>query len=129
MEQISILDLTHEPKQKLRHFLLTAVLQIDGGLACGGYEWHEKYVAKLPGYNVDKQQLLEAFMACNKDFKRGVIINRGKGPEIKIGDVYAWFAMIEIRPTTAKEIIEQNILPVFNLVKIIEPALLDKETV
>lgn len=114
MEQIEIVELLPEPAPKFRFYLLTAVLTVDGGLAFGGFEWHEKYVAKLTIHEKGQRQLLESLMTARTDFGRGVIVETGGGPRIKIGNTMVFVAMTEIRPNTAKELLEQKILSLLN---------------
>lgn len=114
MEQIEIVELLPGPAPKFRFYLLTAVLHVDGGLAFGGFEWHEKYVAKLTIHEKGQRQLLESLMKARQDFGRGTIIETGGGPRLKVGNAMVFIAMAEIRPTTAKELLEQKILPLLN---------------
>lgn len=91
-------------------FLLTAVLQIGGGLAFGGYEWHEKYIARLPDYCHDHEQLLTELMAV-RPFNNGRIIPTGAGKRIRIGDAQIFFTQQKLATTLAKLMLENKVLP------------------
>lgn len=117
MEQLPITELFTEPA-KSRFYLLTAVLHVDGGLAFGGHEWHEKYIAKMPAGEVSDRRLLDALNSIH-EFKRGAVIETGGGPRFKIGNATIFFTRTQIAPMLAKQIIEQKILPVMNIDKLI----------
>lgn len=106
-----------EPKQAKpsmpksgQFFLLTAVLQIDGGVAYGGYEWHEKYIARLPGYCCDHELLLAELLKLHQ-FSKGRIIPTGGGKRIRIGDAQIFFTQQKLASTLAKLMIENRVLP------------------
>ncbi len=116
MEQLPITEMFAEPT-KSRFYLLTAVLHVDGGLAFGGHEWHEKYIAKMPVGEVNDLQLLDALSGTH-GFKRATVIETGGGPRIKIGNATIFFTRTQIAPMLAKQIIDQKILPLMNVSKI-----------
>lgn len=91
-------------------FLLTAVIQIGGGLAFDGYEWHEKYIARLPEYCQDHDQLLAELCKFHQ-FSTGRIIQTGGGKRIVIGDAQIFFTQQKLAPTLAKLMLENKVLP------------------
>lgn len=107
---------------KSRFYLLTMVLQIDSGLAYGGFEWHEKYVAKIPA-ELSNEALLNALVAVNRSLKSAVFMQTGAGPRLKLGNSLIFATRTELRPTTAKEILEQKVLPLLNFENALEVAL------
>jgi hypothetical protein len=107
---------------KARFYLLTMVLQIDSGLAYGGFEWHEKYVAKIPA-ELSNEALLNALMAVNRSLSSAVLIKTGSGHRLKLGNCLIFATRTELRPTTAKELLEQKVLPLLNFQHKVEVAL------
>ena len=115
MEQLPITEFFNEPA-KTRFYLLTAVLHVDGGLAFGGHEWHEKYVAKMPANEISDRQLLEVLVSTH-EFKKGAIVETGGGPRIAVGNATIFFTRTPIATLLAKQILEQKILPLMNVDK------------
>ena len=91
-------------------FLLTAVLHVAGGLAYGGYEWHEKYIARMPEYCHDHEVLLTELMNLSQ-FNKGRIIETGAGKRIVIGDAQIFFTQQKLATTLAKLMLENKVLP------------------
>lgn len=102
-------------------FLLTAVLKIDEALATYGYEWHEKYIARLPSYCDDHERLLEELIKCHQ-FKHGVVVKTGSGKRIKIGSAQIFFTQQKIQTTLAKLMVEHKILPLLTIKELREAA-------
>lgn len=121
MEQLPITELFSEQVTKSQFYLLTAVLHVDGGLAFGGYEWHEKYIAKMPGAEVSDNDLLQAMVKIHA-FSKAIIIQTGGGPRLKVGNATIFFTRLKVAPMLAKQIIEHKILMLLNIEKHLESA-------
>lgn len=124
MSQLPLIEIADVTDQKpvqvpkkgkgLRFYLLTAVLIVDGGLSYGGYEWHEKYIAQLPEYLFDQENMLKELIKIHQ-FSKGVIVQTGAGKRLKIGDAEIFFTKIMIPPTLARDMLENKILPLVTI--------------
>jgi|GEM_PF-4497485 len=92
---------------KHHYYLITAALTLHGGLAFGGSEWHEKYIARLPeGFSDDE---LTQMVLKFRQYAGG---EAGDLPGVfNMADARVFLTRERIKPTLAKQIIESRILP------------------
>lgn len=100
-------------------YLLTAVIDVGGGVAFGGAEWHELYITKMPpgipDVDLNNAVINQHLRQRHPKIDITMVKTRYGHSKIKIGEHYAWFARQKIQPTLAKTMLKARIVPYINL--------------
>lgn len=111
LEGVTGISPQKKEKPKLgKFYLLTAVLIENGGLAFGGFEWHEKYIARFPEYSFEQEEMLKELIKKHQ-FSKGVIVQTGAGKRLKIGSAEIFFSKQRLATVLAKTMLENKVLP------------------